>query len=193
MEASADTAIGIDLGTTFSCVGVLKNDKIEIITNEVGLYTTPSIIGFTDDDKLIGETAKNQIVRTPSNTVFDIKRLIGMKFSDAQVQEDMKLWPFTVEAGADDKPTVVVQYKGEEAKFTAEELTAMILTQMKQDAEAYLGKPISNAVVTVPAYFNDAQRQATLDAGALAGLNILQLINEPTAAAIAFGLENKAE
>ena len=193
MEASADTAIGIDLGTTFSCVGVLKNDKIEIITNEVGLYTTPSIIGFTDDDKLIGETAKNQIVRNPSNTVFDIKRLIGMKFSDAQVQEDMKLWPFTVEAGADDKPTVVVQYKGEEAKFTAEELTAMILTQMKQDAEAYLGKPISNAVVTVPAYFNDAQRQATLDAGALAGLNILQLINEPTAAAIAFGLENKAE
>merc|ERR1719218_514651 len=186
-----ETAIGIDLGTTYSCVGVWMNDKVEIITNDQGLNTTPSYVAFTDDERLIGDAAKNQTARNPLNTVFDAKRLIGRKFADSIVQQDVKLWPFKVEAGADDKPTIVVQYKGETKKFQAEQISSMVLTKMREISEAYLGREVKNAVITVPAYFNDSQRQATKDAGAIAGLNVLRIINEPTAAAIAYGLDKK--
>ena len=190
---STDTAIGIDLGTTYSCVGVWMNDKVEIVTNDQGLNTTPSYVAFTEDERLIGDSAKNQTARNPSNTVFDAKRLIGRKFTDNTVQEDIKLWPFKVEAGADGKPTIVVQYKGEQKKFQAEQISSMVLTKMKEIAEAYLGKTVKSAVVTVPAYFNDSQRQATKDAGTISGLNVLRIINEPTAAAIAYGLDRQTE
>jgi L1 cell adhesion molecule like protein len=189
----ADTAIGIDLGTTYSCVGVWMNDKVEIITNDQGLNTTPSYVAFTDDERLIGDAAKNQTARNPINTVFDAKRLIGRKFSDSIVQQDIKLWPFKVEAGADEKPIIVVQYKGETKKFQAEQISSMVLTKMKEIAEAYLGKNVKSAVITVPAYFNDSQRQATKDAGTISGLNVLRIINEPTAAAIAYGLDRQSE
>jgi L1 cell adhesion molecule like protein len=189
----SDTAIGIDLGTTYSCVGVWMNDKVEIITNDQGLNTTPSYVAFTDEERLIGDSAKNQTARNPTNTVFDAKRLIGRKFAEQTVQADVKLWPFKVEAGADDKPTIVVQYKGETKKFQAEEISSMVLIKMKEIAESYLGKTVKSAVVTVPAYFNDSQRQATKDAGTISGLNILRIINEPTAAAIAYGLDRQSE
>jgi L1 cell adhesion molecule like protein len=191
--ASTDTAIGIDLGTTYSCVGVWMNDKVEIITNDQGLNTTPSYVAFTDEERLIGDSAENQTARNPTNTVFDAKRLIGRKFAEQTVQADVKLWPFKVEAGADDKPTIVVQYKGETKKFQAEEISSMVLIKMKEIAESYLGKTVKSAVVTVPAYFNDSQRQATKDAGTISGLNILRIINEPTAAAIAYGLDRQSE
>ena len=190
---STDTAIGIDLGTTYSCVGVWANDKVEIITNDQGLNTTPSYVAFTEDERLIGDAAKNQTARNPLNTVFDAKRLIGRKFSDAPVQSDIKLWPFKVEAGPDEKPMIVVQYKGETKKFQAEQISSMVLVKMKEIAEAYLGKPVKSAVVTVPAYFNDSQRQATKDAGTISGINVLRIINEPTAAAIAYGLDKQSE
>jgi L1 cell adhesion molecule like protein len=151
-----ETAIGIDLGTTYSCVGVWLNDKVEIITNDQGLNTTPSYVAFTEDERLIGDAAKNQTARNPTNTVFDAKRLIGRKFSDHQVQEDIKLWPFKVEAGPEDKPIIVVEYKGETKKFQAEQISSMVLQKMKQIAESYLGKSIKSAVITVPAYFNDS-------------------------------------
>ena len=191
MTDAKDTAIGIDLGTTYSCVGVWMNDKVEIITNDQGLNTTPSYVAFTDEERLIGDSAKNQTARNPANTVFDAKRLIGRKFAEQTVQADVKLWPFKVEAGADDKPTIVVQYKGETKKFQAEEISSMVLIKMKEIAESYLGKTCKSAVVTVPAYFNDSQRQATKDAGTISGLNILRIINEPTAAAIAYGLDRQ--
>jgi len=186
---SDNIAVGIDLGTTYSCVGVFQNDKVEIITNDQGLNTTPSYVAFNDEERLIGDAAKNQAARNPANTVFDAKRLIGRKFTDKIVQSDVKLWPFKVEAGADDKPMITVQHKGETKKFQAEQISSMVLTKMKEIAEGYLSKPVKSAVVTVPAYFNDAQRQATKDAGAIAGLNVLRIINEPTAAAIAYGLD----
>jgi len=186
-----ETAIGIDLGTTYSCVGVWLNDKVEIVTNDQGLNTTPSYVAFTEDERLIGDAAKNQTARNPLNTVFDAKRLIGRKFGDKTVQADVKLWPFKVEAGPDDKPMIVVQYKGETKKFQAEQISSMVLTKMKEVAEAFLGKAVKSAVVTVPAYFNDAQRQATKDAGTIAGINVLRIINEPTAAAIAYGLDRQ--
>ncbi len=186
-------AIGIDLGTTYSCVGVWMNDKVEIIPNDQGNRTTPSYVAFTETERLIGDAAKNQVARNPRNTVFDAKRLIGRRFSDPVVQADMKLWPFKVECGPNDKPHIVVDFKGETKKFQAEEVSSMVLTKMKETAEAFLGKPIKDAVVTVPAYFNDSQRQATKDAGTIAGLNVLRIINEPTAAAIAFGLDKKKE
>lgn len=186
-------AIGIDLGTTYSCVGVWMNDKVEIISNDQGNRTTPSYVGFTETERLIGDAAKNQVARNPRNTVFDAKRLIGRRFSDPIVQADMKLWPFKVECGPNDKPYIVVEFKGESKKFQAEEISAMVLTKMKETAEAFLGKPVKDAVVTVPAYFNDAQRQATKDAGTISGMNVLRIINEPTAAAIAFGLDKKKE
>jgi len=185
------TAIGIDLGTTYSCVGVWLNDKVEIVTNDQGLNTTPSYVAFTEDERLIGDAAKNQTARNPLNTVFDAKRLIGRKFSDKTVQSDVKLWPFKVESGADDKPMIVVQYKGETKKFQAEQISSMVLTKMKEIAEAFLGKSVKSAVITVPAYFNDAQRQATKDAGTIAGIEVLRIINEPTAAAIAYGLDRQ--
>jgi len=186
------TAVGIDLGTTYSCVGVWKNDGVEIIANDQGNRTTPSYVAFTDSERLIGDAAKNQVARNPENTVFDAKRLIGRKYADPTVQSDIKLWPFKVSAGTGDKPIIEVHYMGEDKKFHAEEISSMILVKMKETAEAYLGTKITDAVVTVPAYFNDSQRQATKDAGAIAGLNVLRIINEPTAAAIAYGLDKKA-
>ncbi|KAF5785476.1 putative Heat shock protein 70 family [Helianthus annuus] len=186
-------AIGIDLGTTYSCVAVSIHDRIEIIPNEQGYRTTPSTVAFLDTERLIGDGAKNQVAMNPANTIFDAKRLIGRKFSDPKVQGNMKLWPFRVTEGPADTPKIVVSYRGEEKEFLAEEISSMILGKMKEIAEAYLGKVVKNAVITVPAYFNDSQRQATKDAGTIAGLNVLRMINEPTAAAIAYGLDNKSE
>ena len=186
------SAIGIDLGTTYSCVGAWVNDKVEIIPNDQGNNTTPSYVAFTEDERIIGDAAKNQIARNPRNTVFDAKRLIGRKFSDRSVQEDMKHWPFKLEQGAGDKPMIVVNFKNEVKKFHPEEISSMVLQKMRDVAEAYLGKKINDAVITVPAYFNDSQRQATKDAGVISGLNVLRIINEPTAAAIAYGLDKKS-
>ncbi|SGY72444.1 BQ5605_C005g03172 [Microbotryum silenes-dioicae] len=187
---SAGKAIGIDLGTTYSCVGVWQNDRVEIIANDQGNRTTPSYVAFTDSERLIGDAAKNQVAMNPHNTVFDAKRLIGRKWGDSEVQSDMKHWPFKV-ISKDTKPVIEVEYRGETKQFTPEEISSMILLKMKETAEAYLGTTVSNAVVTVPAYFNDSQRQATKDAGVISGLNVLRIINEPTAAAIAYGLDKK--
>eukprot|EP00462_Mataza_sp_D1_P005066 CAMPEP_0175103750 /NCGR_PEP_ID=MMETSP0086_2-20121207/9270_1 /TAXON_ID=136419 /ORGANISM="Unknown Unknown, Strain D1" /LENGTH=645 /DNA_ID=CAMNT_0016378915 /DNA_START=82 /DNA_END=2019 /DNA_ORIENTATION=+ len=179
--------VGIDLGTTYSCVGIMKNNNVEIIANDQGNRTTPSYVAFTDSERLIGEAAKNQAAMNPENTVFDAKRLIGREFKDATVQSDKKLWPFEV-ANDQGKPSIQVQFQGAKKHFSAEEISSMVLTKMKQTAEQYLGEEVKHAVITVPAYFNDQQRQATKDAGAIAGLNVLRIINEPTAAAIAYGL-----
>ena len=188
---SKSPAVGIDLGTTYSCVGVYQNDKVEIIPNDQGNRTTPSYVAFTADERLIGDAAKNQVARNAENSVFDAKRLIGRKFAESTVQKDIKLWPFKVISGTDDKPVIVVKYKGDERKFHPEQISAMVLEKMKGVAEAYIGKDVNEAVVTVPAYFNDSQRQATKDAGAIAHLNVLRIVNEPTAAAIAYGLDKK--
>jgi len=185
-------AIGIDLGTTYSCVGIFQSDRIEIIANDQGNRTTPSFVAFNDNERLIGDAAKNQVAMNPINTVFDAKRLIGRNFSDPEVQADMKHFPFKVIEAAG-KPRIKVEFKGEDKEFTPEEISSMILTKMRETAETYLGKTCNNAVVTVPAYFNDSQRQATKDAGLIAGLNVLRIINEPTAAAIAYGLDKKVE
>ncbi|KAH9617730.1 hypothetical protein KSS87_016649 [Heliosperma pusillum] len=188
-------AVGIDLGTTYSCVAVWQHDRIEIITNDLGNRTTPSCVAFTKKQRLIGEGAINQAPMNPTNTIFDAKRLIGRKFNDKVVQDDMKLWPFKVIAQADanafKKPMIVANYKDEEKHFAPEEIASMVLSKMKDIATAYLGTEVKNAVITVPAYFNNAQRQATKDAGTIAGLNVLRIINEPTAAAIAYGLDKK--
>jgi len=185
-------AIGIDLGTTYSCVGVWQHDRVEIIANDQGNRTTPSYVAFTETERLIGDSAKNQVAMNPHNTVFDAKRLIGRRFQDSAVQDDVKHFPFKVICKDGDKPAIEVNFKGESKIFAPEEISAMVLLKMKEIAESFLGKEVKNAVITVPAYFNDSQRQATKDAGAITGLNVLRIINEPTAAAIAYGLDKKA-
>jgi len=165
-------AVGIDLGTTYSCVGVYQNSKVEIIPNDQGNRTTPSYVAFSQSERLIGDAAKNQVARNAENSIFDAKRLIGRKFTDTQVQKDIQLWPFKVEASNDNKPLIVVKHQDQVKKFHPEQVSAMVLEKMKQIAEAYTGSEVKDAVVTVPAYFNDSQRQATKDAGSIAHLNV---------------------
>lgn len=186
-------AIGIDLGTTYSCVGVFQNGKVEIIANDMGERTTPSYVAFTESERLIGESAKLQTVKNIENTIFDAKRLIGRQFDDPKVQDDITHFPFKVMKRSDGGCGIVATYKGEEKIFTPQEISSFVLSKMKEIAETYLGTPVKDAVITVPAYFNDSQRNATKDAGAIAGLNVLRIINEPTAAAMAYGLEQKKD
>jgi L1 cell adhesion molecule like protein len=181
-------AIGIDLGTTYSCVGVYMNGKVEIIANDQGNRTTPSYVSFTETERLLGDAAKSVSSMNPTNTIYDVKRLLGREYNDHYLQNDMKSLPYKI-VNVNGKPKVEVEFNGETKQFTPEEISAMILTKMKETAEAYLGETVVDAVITVPAYFNDAQRQATKDAGLNAGLNVLRIINEPTAAAIAYGLD----
>ncbi|GJT09480.1 heat shock cognate 70 kDa protein 2-like protein [Tanacetum coccineum] len=185
-------AIGIDLGTTYSCVAVWQNNRVEIIPNEQGNRTTPSCVAFTYTERFIGDAARNQVAMNPANTVYDAKRLIGRRFNDATVQGYMKVWPFKIIEGESGKPMVVVTYKGDEKLFAAEEISSMLLSKMKEVANAYLNTDVKSAVITVPAYFDDLQRQATKDAAQAAGLNVLRLLNEPSAAAIAYGIDKKA-
>ena len=194
-DATAATApidanvVGIDLGTTYSCVGVWKNGKVEIVANDQGNRTTPSYVAFTDTERLVGDAAKNQAPMNPERSIFDSKRLIGRKFTDEVVQSDIKLWPFKVTAGPEDKPLINVA----DQKFHPEQISAMVLGKMKETAESFLGGPVTKAVITVPAYFNDSQRQATKDAAVIAGLEVLRIINEPTAAAIAYGMDKRSD
>ncbi|KAL4576717.1 hypothetical protein LXL04_012815 [Taraxacum kok-saghyz] len=185
-------AIGIDLGTTYSCVAVWQHDRVEIIANDQGNRTTPSFVAFNDTERLVGDAAKNQAAYNPTNTIFDVKRLIGRRASDEIVQKDIKLWPFKVVAGSGDKPKIVVTYKGQKKEFSAEEISSMVLSNMKGIAETFLGSDVEKAVITVPAHFNDSQRQSTKDAAKVAGLEVLRMINEPTAAAIAYALDKRA-
>ncbi|BCS16161.1 78 kDa glucose-regulated protein homolog [Aspergillus awamori] len=191
-QESYGTVIGIDLGTTYSCVGVMQNGKVEILVNDQGNRITPSYVAFTDEERLVGDAAKNQYAANPRRTIFDIKRLIGRKFDDKDVQKDAKHFPYKV-VNKDGKPHVKVDVNQTPKTLTPEEVSAMVLGKMKEIAEGYLGKKVTHAVVTVPAYFNDAQRQATKDAGTIAGLNVLRVVNEPTAAAIAYGLDKTGD
>jgi len=183
-------AIGIDLGTTYSCVGVWRDNRCEIIANDQGNRTTPSYVAFSNDERLIGDGAKNQCAMNPTNTIYDAKRLIGRDFNDPVIQQEIKGFPFVVKDDGNNKPIIEVEYKGESKTFHPEEISSMVLVKMKETAEAYLGEKVTDAVITCPAYFNDSQRQATKDAGHIAGLNVLRIINEPTAASIAYGLDN---
>ncbi|KAL7614246.1 hypothetical protein Lser_V15G05170 [Lactuca serriola] len=188
-------AIGIDLGTTYSCVAIWfdKHNRVEIIPNEQGNKITPSCVAWNETEFLVGEAAKNQISRNPKNTVFDVKRLMGSQFSETRVQNDIRSWPFKVVEGSDDKPMFVFENEAENKKLSPEEISSMILKRLKESAEAYIGTTCRDAVITVPAYFNDKQRQATKDAATLAGLNVMRLISEPTAAAIAYGIDKSAD
>ena len=190
---SENVTIGIDLGTTYSCVAIWRNGQVEIIANSQGNRTTPSWVYFRDDERLIGDAAKATSTSNPENTINDIKRFMGRKFSDPIVQEEIKRVPYKVVRSEGDRIKVEVTYKGEVKQFSPEEISAMILSNMKETAESFLGHKVTKAVVTVPAYFNDSQRQATKDAGVIAGLEILRIINEPTAAAIAYGLDKVNE
>jgi heat shock 70kDa protein 1/2/6/8 len=185
------TVIGIDLGTTYSCVGVWQNDRVEIIASDTGNRTVPSMVSFTDTERIIGDAAKSAAAAFPRSTVFDAKRMIGREFKDPHLQADMKHFPYDVIDDGKGRPQIVVETKDGQKKFYPEEVSAMVLQKMKSIAESYLGKTVKDAVITVPAYFNDAQRQATKDAGMIAGLNVLRIINEPTAAALAYGLDKK--
>ena len=185
---SKKVAIGIDLGTTYSCVGVWNNGKIDIIANDQGNRTTPSYVAFTENEHLVGDAAKNQVASNPINTIFDAKRVIGRNFNDPTVHANMKHWPFKV-IDVHGKPCFEVQHENKTKQYSPEQISAMVLTKMKQTASAYLGCEVTDAVITVPAYFNDSQRQATKDAGTISGLNVLRIINEPTAAALAYGLD----
>jgi len=189
-KKSSSVAIGIDLGTTFSCVGIYRGGKVEIIANDQGNRTTPSFVSFTSEERLIGDPAKSSASSNPKNTVYDAKRLVGRNYNDSTMQDEIKHFSYNV-INKNNKPTIEVEYKNEKKQFTPEEISSMVLIKMKEIAEAYLGESVKDAVITVPAYFNDAQRQATKDAGAIAGLNVLRIINEPTAAAIAYGLDKK--
>jgi len=191
-NAVSGPVIGIDLGTTYSCVGIMKNGKVEIMVNDQGNRITPSWVAFTDEERLVGDAAKNQFASNPARTVFDVKRLIGNKFADKAVQNDIKHFPFKV-VNKSGQPRISVEVHGKDTTFTPEEISAMVLGKMKEIAESYLGEPVKNAVVTVPAYFNDAQRAATKDAGTIAGLNVLRVVNEPTAAALAYGLNKLSD
>ncbi|KAL1827817.1 hypothetical protein ACET3Z_006229 [Daucus carota] len=191
MAKNDGIAVGIDLGTTYSCIGVWQHGQVEIIANDQGNRTTPSCIAFTDTERFIGDAAKNQAALNPVNTIFDAKRLIGRRFADSTVQSDINLWPFKVICDPANKPKIVVNYRGEDKQFSPEELSSMVLIKMKEIGEEYLGQKVKNAVVTVPAHFNDSQRQATKDAATIAGLNVLRILVEPTAAAVAYGLGQK--
>ena len=184
------TVIGIDLGTTYSCVAIYQNGKVDIIANEAGSRITPSVVSFGESERLVGDAAKHQMTINPTNTIFGIKRLMGLRYSDKALQDEIKRLPYKV-VNQDNRPYVQVEFKGETKLFSPEEISAMILSKMKQIAEDYLGRPVKNAVITVPAYFNDAQRKATIDAGAIAGLNVVRILNEPTAASLAYGLNQK--
>ena len=184
-------AIGVDLGTTYSCVAVYQNDRPEVIANDVGSRTTPSYVSFSNDQRLIGDAAKNMCAMNPENTIFDAKRMIGRKYND--IKDQLKHWPFKVVNGPDQKPLVEVKFNGEDKQFSPEEISSMVLSKMKKIAEDYLGETVTDLVCTVPAYFSDSQRQATKDAGAIAGLNVLRIINEPTSAAMAYGLDKKGD
>lgn len=189
MAATKTKALGIDLGTTYSCVAVWRNNRVEIIPNDQGNRITPSYVAFTETERLIGDAAINQLATNPNNTVFNAKRLIGRRFSDPSVQQDLKLWPFKVVPNNKDKPIIVLRYKGEEKHISPQEISSMVLSKLKDDAEAYLCHEVKDAVITVPAHFNNSQRQATKDAGEIAGFNVMRIINEPTAAAIAYGFD----
>lgn len=190
-RATSGPVIGIDLGTTYSCVGVWQNDRVEIIASDSGNRTVPSMVAYTDSERLIGDAAKSAAAAFPRSTIFDAKRMIGRDFKDPVLQADLKHFPYDVIDDGKGRPQIVVETKDGQKKFYPEEVSAMVLTKMKTIAEAYLGQTVKDAVVTVPAYFTDAQRQATKDAGTIAGLNVLRIINEPTAAAIAYGLDQK--
>lgn len=189
-----EIAAGFDIGTTTSCAAIFINDRVEIIPDfQTGSRIIPSYVSFTDEEKLVGDAAKNQSTMNPKNTVYDAKRLIGRKFDDATIQSDIKLWSFGVTGDSNNKPLINVKYKTEEAQFHPEQISAMVIQRLKETVETYLGHPLKKVVITVPAYFNDSQRQATKDAGAIAGLEVLRIINEPTAAAIAYGLDKTSD
>jgi L1 cell adhesion molecule like protein len=190
MSSKSRYAIGIDLGTTNSCVGIYRDGRVEIIANDQGNRTTPSFVSFTADERLIGDAAKSLAASNAKNTVYDAKRLIGRNYNESHMKEEMKHYSYNI-IDKNNKPIIDIEYKGERKQFTPEEISSMILYKMKEIAESFLGETVTDAVITVPAYFNDAQRQATKDAGAIAGLNVLRIINEPTAAAIAYGLDSK--
>ncbi len=190
MSKEDNIAAGFDIGTTTSCAAIWINDRVEIVPDmQTGSRIIPSYVSFTDEEKLVGDAAKNQSTMNPKNTVYDAKRLIGRKFNDPTVVSDCKLWSFKVTGDKDNKPLINVNYKKEEKQFHPEEISSMVIQRLKETVESYLGHPLKKVVITVPAYFNDAQRQATKDAGAIAGLEVLRIINEPTAAAIAYGLD----